>query len=478
MTQKIQQSQHSDTADNGAAAIAAIAATAATATTSARIVLVSAVGSGQGKTTVTAALARRLMREGLRVRIFKTGPDYLDPMILQRACGAEVYALDLWMVGLDACRLLLAQAAKEADVILIEGVMGLYDGDPSSADLARAFGVPVAVVVDVAKMAQTTGAVILGLQQYGEMDLAGVIINRVASASHAQKVIPALRDVPLLASLPRQENSLPERHLGLIQPEEIAQVDQMLDQIADRIELDMDAWNRIAPIKLDVVFADASQTKSTLPQTLAGKKIAIARDAAFAFVYQANLECLRAAGATLQFFSPINDEAVPSDADAVYIPGGYPELHAAALSNAQRWQQSLRDAYANDKPILAECGGMMAVADHLIDADGKSWPMVGLLPGVVTMQTRLVGLDMQALRMGKDQSAGEGTANYELRGHAFHYSSLTTPLRPVGQTIKRSNGEVGEAVYKKGALTATYFHAYFSSCPAAITQFFTLEKNI
>src|SRR5690606_7360844 len=216
----------------GAAGRGVVTVTKASA---ARTVLVSAVASGQGKTTATAALARRLMREGLHVRVFKTGPDYLDPMILRRASGAEVYALDLWMVGLEQCRRLLAQAAAEADVILIEGVMGLYDGDPSSADLARAFGVPVVAVLDASKMAQTAGAVVLGLQQFGPVDMAGAIVNRVAGASHAQMVADSIRNVPnvpLLATLPRQQASLPERHLGLVQPEEVEQVDRVLDQLA------------------------------------------------------------------------------------------------------------------------------------------------------------------------------------------------------------------------------------------------------
>lgn len=424
---------------------------------SARIVLISAIASGQGKTTVTAALARKLLRQGLRVRVFKTGPDYLDPMILQRASGAEVYALDLWMVGLDECRRLLAQAAAEVDVILIEGVMGLYDGDPSSADLARAFGVPVVVVLDAGKMAQTVGAVVLGLQQYGPVDLAGVIVNRVASASHAKMITQGVRGVPILATLSKQQAALPERHLGLVQPDEIAEIEQVLDQLADQIELDMSAWNAIVPVAMDTALVTAAT-----PQLLAGKTIAIARDAAFAFVYQANLECLRAAGASLQFFSPLNDEAVPENADAVYIPGGYPELHCSTLSAAQRWQDSMRAAYESDMPILAECGGMMVMADSLTDAQGTKWPMVGLLPGEVSMQGKLAGLGMQALT----------TADGELRGHAFHYSVLSTPAEPVAQTVKRLNGANGEAVYRQRALTATYFHAYFSSCPAAMARIF------
>ncbi|MFC7288098.1 cobyrinate a,c-diamide synthase [Herminiimonas glaciei] len=427
---------------------------------SARIVLISGIASGQGKTTVTAALARKLIRQGLRVRVFKTGPDYLDPMILQRASGAEVYALDLWMVGLDDCRRLLAKAASEVDVILIEGVMGLYDGDPSSADLARAFGVPVVVVLDAAKMAQTVGAVVLGLQQYGPVELAGVIVNRIASASHAKMVTQGIRNVPILATLPKQVQALPERHLGLVQPDEIAQVDQVLDQMADQIEIDMAAWEAIAPVSLDENLAAA-----TTPQLLAGKTIAIARDAAFAFVYHANLECLRAAGAKLAFFSPLNDEAIPADADAVYIPGGYPELHCATLAAAQNWQESMRAAHARHMPILAECGGMMVIADHLTDVQGQQWPMVGLMPGEVVMQGKLAGLGMQSL----------ATEDGELRGHAFHYSTLSTPVEPQAQTVKRSNGAQGEAVYKQGALTATYFHAYFSSCPAATARIFTAE---
>lgn len=429
----------------------------------ARAVLISAVGSGQGKTTTTAALARRLMREGQGVRVFKTGPDFLDPMILRRASGAEVYALDLWMVGMEECRRLLAQAAAEADVILIEGVMGLYDGNPSSADLARAFGVPVVAVLDASKMAQTAGAVVLGLRQFGPVDLAGVVVNRVAGASHAQMVAESMRDVPLLATLPRQEASLPERHLGLVQPEEVEQVDRVLDQLADRIELDIDAWKAIPP----VAFDDAPLASDTLdrPRPLAGRTVAVARDAAFAFVYPANLACLREAGATLRFFSPIADEPIPADADAVYIPGGYPELHCAELAAAARWRASMQAAHAAGMPILAECGGMMVIADSLTDADGKAWPMAGLMPGQVVMQPRLAGIGMQSLPMP------EG----ELRGHAFHYSTLQTPAEPVAQTVRQKSGQPGEAVYRSKGLTATYFHAYFASCPAAMARLFLPE---
>jgi cobyrinic acid a,c-diamide synthase len=200
---------------------------------SARAILVAAAASGQGKTTVTAALARRLRRDGARVRVFKTGPDFLDPLTLARASGAEVDTLDLWMVGEAGCRQRLAAAAQDADWILVEAVMGLYDGAPSSADLANRFGLPVLAVLDARAMAQTAGALALGLRDYGPVQLAGVLANRVAGDSHAAMVAESLRDIPLLGHLPRQAQSLPERHLGLGLPDELADFD-VRDALADQ----------------------------------------------------------------------------------------------------------------------------------------------------------------------------------------------------------------------------------------------------
>lgn len=423
----------------------------------ARMVLVAAVASGQGKTTVTAALARSLVRAGQRVRVFKCGPDFIDPMLLERACGAPVHTLDLWMVGLDACRRRLAQAAREADTILVEGVMGLYDGTPSAADLAREFGMPVLAVIDASAMAQTAGAVARGLRDYGPVQLAGVIANRVASSGHAQMVASSLRDIPLLGSLQRQGQSLPERHLGLVLPGEQPQIDSHLDGLADALQLDEAAWQAL-PLLLP-----AAPDEPSVDPLLAGKTIAIARDAALSFLYPANLDILRALGAHLAFFSPLADEPVPDGADAVYLPGGYPELHAQALSEARRWRTSINAAHAAGVAILAECGGMMVLADELTDPDGRRWPMAGLLPGVVRMQTRLAGLGAQAL----DTPAGV------LRGHTFHYSRLESPLAPDRHTVRHPAGTQGEAVYRVGSLTASYFHGYFASNPQAAAGLFT-----
>jgi cobyrinic acid a,c-diamide synthase len=427
-----------------------------------KALLIAAVSSGQGKTTVTAALARKLVRLGKRVRVFKCGPDFIDPMLLERASGAPVRSLDLWMVGQELCSHQLSQAAAEADVILIEGVMGLYDGTPSSADLARAFGVPVMAVIDAGSMAQTAGALVHGLRDYGPVEMAGVIANRIASEGHAKMVVASLRDIPLFATLPKQTRSLPERHLGLVLPGEVSDIDQLLDNLADQLAFDEAAWNQLRDV--DIAPAPAAEA---LPAALAGKTVAIARDAAFMFLYPANVDMLRALGATLTFFSPLANEPVPAQADAVYLPGGYPELHAEQLSQAAAWQASIRDAHAAGTPIVAECGGMMALADTLADQAGAVWKMAGLLPGAVAMQPRLAGLGSQGLP----------TPQGVLRGHTFHYSKLETKVEPAAYTVKHPSAIQGEAWYRVGSLTASYFHAYFPSNPAAVAALFLRSET-
>ena len=421
----------------------------------ARMLLVAAIASGQGKTTVTAALARRLRRMGQRVHVFKCGPDFIDPMVLEHASRAKVHTLDLWMVGLEQSRQRLARAAREADVVLVEGVMGLYDGDPSAADLARAFDLPVLAVIDASAMAQTAGAVVLGLRDYGPVRMAGVVANRVASEGHARMVAASLRDIPLLATLPKQARRLPERHLGLVVPGEVADIDAILDELADQLQLDEAQWNALVP-----QLPDEALPEEPVAPLLSGITVAIARDAAFCFLYPANVDTLEALGARILWFSPLADEPVPEDADAVYLPGGYPELHGEALARAGRWRESIRAAHAAGLPILAECGGMMVLAESLADKEGRDWPMAGLLPGRVLMQQRLAGLGSQGLATNAGQ----------MRGHTFHYSRLETPLAPAAWTVKHPSGAQGEAVYRVGSLTASYFHAFFASNPAAVAS--------
>lgn len=422
------------------------------------IVMVSAIASGQGKTTVTAALARHFTQAGKKVRVFKTGADFIDPMMLEQACGSPVLSLDLWLLGLPACRALLAEAALQADLVLIEGVMGLYDGTPSSADLANAFGVPVVAVIDASSMAQTVGAIALGLRDFGPVQLAGVLANRVASAGHLSMIQSALRDIPVLGSLSRQEQMLPERHLGLVLPNEVSDIDTILNQLATSVTIDASAWDAISRVE----FSDEDLTLPSVPRLLEGRRIAIAKDAAFAFLYPANVQALENMGAQIRYFSPVADQAIPADADAVYLPGGYPELHAQQLGEAKNWQSSLQSFLNAQKPVYAECGGMISLVDELIDQQGVSWKMAGVLSGTITMQKRLAALGMQSWI----SSAGE------LRGHTFHYSTFACPLIPAAHTSRQKTQDQGEAIYRLGSLQATYFHAYFPSNFAASANLF------
>jgi cobyrinic acid a,c-diamide synthase len=420
---------------------------------------ISAPASGQGKTTITAGLARYHRRQGRRVRVFKTGPDFLDPMILARASGAPVLSLDLWMVGEDACRELLAQAAAEADLILIEGVMGLYDGTPSSADLATAFGVPVVTVISAKAMAQTFGAVAFGLARFRpEVPFHGVFANRVGSARHAQMLQEALpsglRWTGHIASTDQIE--LPERHLGLHQAGEVDDLDARLEQAADAL-----AETPLAELPPAVDFRSSSE-RITLPRLLDGKHIAIARDAAFSFIYPANVTLLEALGARVSYFSPLSDQPVPESADAVYLPGGYPELHAGTLAHNAITAGAIRAHAAAGKPIVAECGGMLYLLEQLTDTQGVTTPMLGLLPGHATMQTRFAALGMQQL----DGIHGAMT------GHTFHYSKLTTPLTPDRTATRPQAGAPGEAVFRAGPIVATYMHAYWPSNPAFAAALF------
>ena len=278
--------------------------------------LIAAPASGQGKTTVTAALARLHARQGRRVRVFKCGPDFLDPMILARASGAPVYQLDLWMVGEAEARRLLARAAGEADLILIEGVMGLFDGNPSAADLARRFGVPVLGVINGAAMAQTFGALAYGLAHFQpDLPFSGVLGNRVGSQRHSDILRDCLPPgMRWFGGLPRSaEFELPSRHLGLVQAEELADLDVRLDAAADALLASAET-DLPEPVTFEV------PAPAPLQRSLEGVRIGVARDASFAFLYQANLDLLRELGAELAFFSPLQDQALPA-VDSLYQIG-------------------------------------------------------------------------------------------------------------------------------------------------------------
>eukprot|EP00532_Pseudo-nitzschia_australis_P000560 CAMPEP_0168196936 /NCGR_PEP_ID=MMETSP0139_2-20121125/20846_1 /TAXON_ID=44445 /ORGANISM="Pseudo-nitzschia australis, Strain 10249 10 AB" /LENGTH=395 /DNA_ID=CAMNT_0008121273 /DNA_START=44 /DNA_END=1232 /DNA_ORIENTATION=- len=355
---------------------------------------ISAPASGQGKTTITASLARLLHRKGKTVRIFKFGPDYLDPQVLEKGSNAPVVQLDLWMAGEEWCRLELFRAVTDgkADIILIEGAMGLFDGTPSSADLPAAkFGIPVILIMNVKAMAQTAAAIAVGLRNYRDnFQMIGVIANHCGSNYHAKLVGDALPDdLPLLSALKHNDDlELPERHLGLVQPSEMGKnfIEERLEIGADLLEESgiMSYIDRLEQIPFD----QPQLVDIPNPNLLTGTTIAIAHDDAFSFTYTANITLLQDMGATVCYFSPTHDDSIPSDANALWLPGGYPELHARELSDNTNMLSSLRCFHEGGYPILAECGGFLYCMETLIDLDGNFHSMLGLLPGVGTMKSK------------------------------------------------------------------------------------------
>lgn len=417
---------------------------------------ISAPASNQGKTTLTAALARYHRNRGRRVRVFKTGPDFLDPMILELASGHPVYQLDLWMGDENHCRKLLYDAAEEADLILVEGVMGLFDGDCSSADLATLFGIPVVTMIDGGAMAQTFGAIAHGLASYQEdLPFAGVFANRVAGKRHFEMLRESLPEgIECHGWFASDEKiALPERHLGLVQAAEIEDLDARIERLAESLNPKND------DLPAAVCFAEADEIETG--QLLKGLDIGVASDEAFSFVYPANLDLLRALGAEITYFSPLEDGFLP-EVDAIYLPGGYPELHLKQLSANVEMHHELAEFHRAGKPLVAECGGMMYLLDALTDVDGSRKSMACLLAGRAEMQARLVNIGMHKVDLP------EG----ELRGHCFHYSKVSSPLSPISTSTGSRTGQHGEAVYRQRRLTASYMHFYFPSNPDTTAQLF------
>jgi cobyrinic acid a,c-diamide synthase len=433
---------------------------------------ISAPASGQGKTTVTAALARLHRNAGRKVVVFKTGPDFLDPMILEIASGEPVNALDLWMVGEKQSRALLHDAAKHADLILIEGVMGLFDGQPSGADLARLFGVPLLAVIDGSAMAQTFAAIAHGLATFqDDLPFSGVLANRLGSDRHADILRDSLPEsIRWYGGIKRSKDvELPSRHLGLLQSSEINDLDERLNTAAKMI-----STTGASELPPAVCFAanpqptDTTKNNDDLPSdlspALAGVRIGIARDEAFSFIYPANITLLRQLGAQVVFFSPLQDQALP-DVDSVYLPGGYPELFTQELAANDAMKKAIKAHVDASKPLIAECGGMIYLAQSLTDLNGNTEPMLGVLKGKVTMQPRLTALAMQSVALP------EGT----LRGHTYHHSSFETDEIADYQGLCPNYARTSEAVYRKGNLYASYIHHYFPSAVDACIALFKPE---
>jgi cobyrinic acid a,c-diamide synthase len=418
--------------------------------------LIAAPASGHGKTTVVAALARLHTRLGRKVRVFKCGPDFLDPQIHALAAGSPCENIDFRMCGEADARWRLARAADDADLILVEGVMGLHDGEPSSAELARRLGLPILLVIDASAMAGSFGAVAWGLKHYRDgAPITHVLANRVGSEYHGELCRATLpEDIAWAGALPRDADAaMPERHLGLLPAAEIADLDARIERMADLLAA-------TAAAELPPAVELGVPPRLTFPDRLKGKTIAVGRDAAFCFLYPANLECLQTMGARLAYFSPLADAVLP-ECDAVWLPGGYPELHGPAIATNRGMRDALRAHVAAGKPLLAECGGMMACFDTLYGIDGAAHATFGLLPGSVRMQAKLAGLGLLAAELPEGK----------LSGHTFHYSTTDTALEPFAHAT-RTAGKSTEAIYRVGRLTASYMHFYFPSNPEATAQLF------
>lgn len=421
--------------------------------------VIAAPQSGSGKTVVTLGLLRALRRAGVDAASCKVGPDYIDPRFHAAASGRPCRNLDPWaMRPATLARL----AEQDVALLVVEGVMGLFDGaadgSGSTADLAALAGWPVVLVLDVARQGPSAAAVLHGFRSFrDDVAVAGVILNRVGSDSHKAIVRAALAPsgVPVLGAVRRDAAlDLPSRHLGLVQAEEHADLDAFLDRAAERLAaaVDLEALRALAR---PACFA-ASGTGFTLPPP--GQRIAVAADAAFAFAYPHLLEDWRAQGAELQPFSPLADEAPAADADAVYLPGGYPELHAGRLAGNRRFLDGLRAAAARGAAVYGECGGYMVLGETLEDADGVTHAMAGLLPVATSFARRRLHLGYRRLATLADSPLGP--AGTRLRGHEFHYASVTSPGTgdPLFRVSDAPGIDLGTMGSRRGSVCGSFLH--------------------
>jgi cobyrinic acid a,c-diamide synthase len=437
----------------------------------ARGLIISAPRSGSGKTTVTLALLAALKRRGLAMRAAKSGPDYIDPAFHAAATGQAGLNLDTWAMPPALIDALTADACS-ADILVIEGAMGLFDGvagrpgrSGAAADLAARFRLPVLLVLDVSGQSQSAAAVLRGFMSHdAAVRIAGVVLNRVGSERHRALVTEAIvpLGVPVVGAIPRDEKLvLPERHLGLVQAGEHADLDAHLARLADLAErhIDLDAVEKLAyPLS-----ATAAATDLLLPPP--GQRIALAADAAFTFVYPHVLAGWRRAGAEIVAFAPLADEAPPEDCDCCWLPGGYPELHAHALAGADRFRQGLI-TFAADHPVHGECGGYMVLGEGLVDAEGRRHAMTGLLGHATSFAKRKLQLGYREASLLSRSSIG--CVGQSVRGHEFHYATLieTGADEPLVELADGLGQPLGKAGARRGHVTGTFFHAIACGEPA------------
>ncbi|MBI5252599.1 MAG: cobyrinate a,c-diamide synthase [Desulfomonile tiedjei] len=450
-------------------------------------IVIAGVSSGVGKTSVTLAVVRALRKRGLRVQVFKVGPDFLDPTYLSIASGQPCYNLDGWMAGPDYMRRLFEEKSDHADIAVIEGVMGLFDGsDPvgpegSTAETARLLDAPVILVVNTHGMARSVAALVKGYAEFdSRISVAGVIANHCGSERHGSwmaESLGACKLPPVVAAIPRGAfPELPSRHLGLVTADSRNLTESILDALAAALE----RYGSVDEI-LRMAGADSVPSESRMGADLskqdasASLRLGVALDEAFHFYYPDNLEALEAAGFELVYFSPISRERLPEDLDAVYIGGGYPETHAASLAENRTMLESIRRFAQSGRPLYAECGGLMYLAQGIELLDGVRHELVGLLPQWTKMLAKRRSLGYVEVSFSEDSLFAR--AGDKLRGHEFHYSELTGDpasdgnWRCVYSLKRRRNNEDASEGFQCGNILASYVHAHFASRTEAVQRF-------
>jgi len=450
-------------------------------------VVIAGTQSGVGKTSVSLGLVRALVRRGLRVQTFKVGPDFLDPTYLALASGRSCYNLDIWMMGEEYVCELFARATADADVAVIEGVMGMYDGydadssDGSTAHVAAHLGAPVLLVCNTHGVARSLGATVKGFAEFeAAPGVAGVIANNCGSERHRQMLADALAGPglpPLVGAVPC--GALPElqsRHLGLVTASKTEVPDDMLDALADACESNVDL-DAVLEIARGAARVEAPRRRSG--SLLVKARIGIARDDAFHFYYADNLEALEERGCELVPFSPLSDSRLPQGLQALYIGGGYPEEHAGALSANRDMLLSVREFCRSGRPVYAECGGLMYLARHVETTDGGHYPMAGVLPFATRMLPRLRSLGYVEVTLTDDSLWGRKGST--ARGHEFHYSEVIGSAGDGwGEVYAKefSRGRpAGRGGYRKGNVLAGYVHLHFASRPEMVDCFVSKTKS-
>ncbi|MBS1257481.1 MAG: Cobyrinate a,c-diamide synthase [Candidatus Scalindua arabica] len=439
--------------------------------------MIAGTNSGVGKTTVTLGIMSALVSKGIKVQGFKTGPDYIDTSHHKFVTGNSSRNLDTWMMSDSVCRELFKRSAINADISVIEGVMGLYDGSidstghGSSAHLASVLKAPVILVVSAKGIAQSAGAVVMGYKEFSKgINLSGVIVNNIASHSHYDCIKRSIEEtcsVPVLGYLDKDnEITIPERHLGLVPSEENAGHSDLYEKLGKMVLKTIDIDGLLNTARSADEFPDCKKSIFCDRNSALQVNLAVARDNAFCFYYQDDIELFEALGIRIKYFSPLHDRCIPDDVDGIFLGGGFPELNAGKLMKNETMRESILDAYNNGTIIYGECGGMMYLLEKLIDCDGRSFKMGGVLGGTSVMQNKRQGLGYIIAEATCDNVICKRGDTF--RAHEFHWSKLLDVPDDTAFAYKtqKSNGKQSKAdgICGKNVL-ASYTHVHFSSNP-------------